>query len=86
MIPTGITDVLANAREDLSPSGSIAVVDFHSSDYNFFRKWMKINHVRMEGHLLPVLKSMYSLQMVKVNQAYGGLWSWFVFIGRSPGL
>ena len=41
--------------EDLAPGGHLAVVDFHDSQSATFKRWMGMNHVRMEGQLRPAL-------------------------------
>lgn len=70
------------AWEDLAPGGQIAVVDFNHSRWHFFRNWMGVNHVRMEGHLMPKLTASFKPLYSKIHQAYSGLWSYFLFIGK----
>lgn len=68
--------------KDLKPGGCIAVVDFNDSPFRWFRKWMKRNYVKINGELLPRLKQKYQPVYQKVDNAYFGLWSYFLFIGR----
>lgn len=75
---------LKAASLDLSPQGTIAIVDFHDSASKTFRKWMGINHVRMDGHLLPHLIGLFPLHHWSVTQVFGGLWSYFFFLGQNP--
>lgn len=82
MINPGWEDALQRAYDDLSEGDLIAVVDFHSSPLGVFRKWMGYNHVRMEKHLLPALKKQFTPVKTEVRAAYGGLWSYFLFIGK----
>ena len=70
------------AREQLNENGVIAVVDFHHSRFEHFRRWMGINHVRMESHILPVLEKEFYPVISRVTDAYKGLWQYFSFIGR----
>lgn len=70
------------ASHDLSSNGVIAVVDFHNSRFGAFRKWMGVNHVRMDGHLLPVLTHRFLPLLSDERSAYGGIWRYFLFIGR----
>ncbi len=82
MINPGWEDALQRAYDDLEEGGMIAVVDFQDSPYTFFQRWMGHNHVRMNNHLLPVLKKHFTPIQLEVHQAYGGLWSYFMFVGR----
>ncbi len=69
-------------REDLAPGGTTAVVDFHDSRMPGFQDWMKVNHVRMGGHLRQALSSMFRPDIDLVRSAYGGVWQYFMFAGR----
>jgi S-adenosylmethionine-diacylgycerolhomoserine-N-methlytransferase len=82
MINPGWEAALQRASEDLSEGGAIAVVDFYGSRFGFFRRWMGFNHVRMEQHLLPVLEKLFKTVHLEVHQAYGGLWTYFLFVGE----
>lgn len=75
--------VIQYAKVDLNPGGFIAVVDFHNSAVPLFKQWMQVNHVRMEGHLLPALASAFQPQRLETPPAYGGLWQYFLFIGAN---
>jgi S-adenosylmethionine-diacylgycerolhomoserine-N-methlytransferase len=82
MINPGWEEMLQRAYDDLEEGGLIAVVDFHDSPYRSFQRWMGYNHVRMDNHLLPVLKKHFTSMQLEVHQSYGGLWSYFLFVGR----
>ena len=71
------------AQQDLRSGGLIAVVDFNDSSFSWFKRWMGMNHVRMDGHLLPRLQSSFRSLKLEINHAYGGLWSYFLFIGQT---
>ncbi|MBY0504087.1 MAG: class I SAM-dependent methyltransferase [Bryobacteraceae bacterium] len=78
MINPGFDHVTAICQQDLSAGGEIAVVDFHESRVAWFRRWMGVNHVRMEGQVLAWFAgSGLRLEDVKIESAYGGLWRWF---------
>ncbi|MCK6630461.1 MAG: class I SAM-dependent methyltransferase [Anaerolineae bacterium] len=81
--------VIQYAKADLNPGGFIAVVDFHDSAVPLFKQWMGVNHVRMDGHLLPALAGDFQPQYLATPPAYGGLWQYFLFVGLkkppSPG-
>ena len=83
MIDPGWEQVIASARQDLRPPGLLAVVDFHDSNRPAFRRWMGVNHVRMEGHLLPELRARFQPLDSAVHPAYGGLWRYFHFVGKA---
>lgn len=82
MMNPGWDTVIPSALESLQAGGTIAVVDFHNSPLLAFRRHMWRNHVRMDGHLLPFLESHTTPLCRSVRHAYGGAWSFFVFLGR----
>lgn len=82
MINPGWRQAVTVARQDLSPDGRLAVVDFHDTRHSGFQRWMGCNHVRMEGHLLPYLHVNYRPLMENLRPAYGGVWRYFWFIGQ----
>jgi S-adenosylmethionine-diacylgycerolhomoserine-N-methlytransferase len=73
------------AARDLSPTGRLAVVDFHDSPSPAFRRWMGANHVRMEGQVLAKLDATLAAETRIVSRAYLGLWRYFSFVGRRRG-
>lgn len=85
MINPGWEKTIEQAWSDLPAGGMIVVVDFHNTPSKWFAKWMKINHVRMDGHLLPLLGKRFLTEKVVVKKAWFGLWSYFLFAGRKQG-
>ena len=85
MINPGWERAVDAALRDLRPGGRLAVVDFHDTPFAGFRRWMGVNHVRMDSHLLPYLDTRCRPVARTVRQAYGGGWRYFVFIGQTPG-
>ena len=78
MINPGYAEVLRLCEQDLSANGCVAIVDFHDSRFAWFRRWMGLNHVRMDGQILEALQEAgFKLQPCLVRSAYGGLWRWF---------
>ncbi len=75
-------ELVLKAKEDLKPGGYIAVADFHSSPFQWFRTHMANNHVKMEGHINPLLRAEFEPVYDKVLPAYLGVWRYFMFIGR----
>jgi S-adenosylmethionine-diacylgycerolhomoserine-N-methlytransferase len=83
MFNPGWEQALAAASRDLIPGGAVAVVDFHDSGSTAFKHWMGLNHVRLDGHLLPGLKSHFPHHEATIRPAFAGIWSYFLFIGRA---
>ncbi|MDZ7752357.1 MAG: class I SAM-dependent methyltransferase [Gammaproteobacteria bacterium] len=83
MINPGWPEALEAARADLAPGGLLAAVDFHHSPNAGFRRWMGMNHVRMEGQLLPAMERDFTTVERRVMPAYAGLWSYFAYLGRA---
>ncbi len=82
MINPGWEAAVDAAAGDLAPDGRIAVADFHATPLGLFRRWMKINHVRMDAHLLPRLQARFTPERTETPRAYAGLWRWLLFVGR----
>ena len=82
MINPGWEDAIQRAYDDLEVGGLIAVVDFNDSPFSFFQRWMAFNHVRMDNQLLPVLEKHFKPVELEIHQAYFGLLSYFIFVGR----
>ncbi|MFN7919680.1 MAG: class I SAM-dependent methyltransferase [Bryobacteraceae bacterium] len=83
MVNPGYEDVLRLCRADASPTGRIAIVDFHDTPSPWFRQWMSRNHVRLDGQILATLEKDNPLRPLhrRIHSAYGGLWQWFIWIG-----
>jgi len=73
MFNPGWEAAIEQAWQDLKPGGHIAVVDFHDTPAPTFRWWMQQNHVRMDGHLLPVLEAKFRPVWREVHSAWGGI-------------
>lgn len=83
MMPRDWENAIHYAYWDLQPGGLIAVVDFHDAPLKGFKHWMALNHVRLDGHLLPKLRGSFQPQHQEIRHAYGGLWRYFLFIGAT---
>ena len=74
--------MIEQAHKDLKPDGLMAVVDFHSTSFEFYRKFMYGNHVMLEGQLKPVLEQHFTPSHSKVYKSYAlGVWEWMQFVG-----
>lgn len=82
MFNPGWEQAIAQAHADLPAGGYIAVVDFHDTPSRIFRWWMGKNHVRMDGHLLPLLETTFLPEYRSTRSAFFGLWRYMLFIGR----
>ena len=82
MFNPGWERAIACAREDLMPGGLIAVVDFHDTPLSLFSWWMKLQHVRLDGHLLQGLEKTFTSRHTEVSRAFFGLWRFFGYIGE----
>lgn len=83
MINPGFDEVLRICQADLSERGLVAVADFHETRWGWFRRWMGVNHVRMEGQVLDCLRRHYQPLVCQVHHGYGDLWRYLVFLGRT---
>lgn len=84
MFNPGWEQAIQCAYADLAPGGRIVVVDFHASPVTWFRRWMQVNHVRMEAHLRPALLQRFKPEVDRTHRAYGGLWRYLTFVGQKP--
>lgn len=75
-------DLIRQAHKDLKVGGYIAVVDFHDSKFNWFKKHMGNNHVRMDSHLQPLLEELFEPTVSEAKTAYGGVWEYLTFVGK----
>lgn len=75
-------DLILQARRDLRKGGYVAVADFYNSNFQFFKNHMGNHHVRMDGHLTPLLEAEFERQELMVKPAYGGVWHYFMYIGK----
>jgi S-adenosylmethionine-diacylgycerolhomoserine-N-methlytransferase len=82
MINPGFDEVIRLCRGDLRENGVIAVVDFHETRWTWFRKWMGVNHVRMEGQILAQLDAGFEAIVRQIGEGYGGLWRYVTFVGK----
>jgi len=85
MFNPGWEDAIRAAKADLNPGGLLAIVDFSHTESNIFRRWMSINHVRMERHLWPQSRADLEPLVDEIRAAYGGVWHYGMFIGRQNG-
>lgn len=83
MVNPGWEILLESAVADLKPGGILAVTDFHDTPIVPFRRWMAVNHVRMEGQLIPRLQKLLPDNQTTIHHAYLGFWRYFIFLGAN---
>ncbi|TVR85906.1 MAG: class I SAM-dependent methyltransferase [Saprospirales bacterium] len=74
--------VIDKAIEDLNEGGVLGIVDFNSSHFGWFKKWMQYNHVEMKNLVDHELLSTLEIEKRSLKNAYFGLWKYFIFFGR----
>jgi S-adenosylmethionine-diacylgycerolhomoserine-N-methlytransferase len=67
-------DILATAGLDLSPSGAIAIVDFDSTPLPWFARWMRLNHVEMQGQIKREIDANFEPLWLQQRSCYFGVW------------
>lgn len=74
--------LIAEVKKTLKKDGHIAIVDFHDSKINIFKKWMQFNHVIMNDELLKSIKNNFQTQSIKIRKGIFPFWSYFSYIGK----
>ncbi|MBO6524066.1 MAG: class I SAM-dependent methyltransferase [Balneolaceae bacterium] len=82
-----MVDDLKSTFEDiqkhLKPNGLVLVVDFDSTLFTLFSKWMKKNHVSFEPNLFKLLDEAFEVEIKSTRKAYFGLYSYSIFLGKT---
>lgn len=81
MIPP-FAAVVARARADLRPGGTIAAVDFLDATSGAIRAWLRASHVHLGPERLALLERTFPAHRVAVRSA--GPWSYYLFWGDVP--
>lgn len=82
MINPQFYELIDQAQYDLKEDGYVAVVDFHDTKVPFYKKFMRANHVRLDGQILPLLEEKYTSQLNEVKKGYFGVWEYMKFLGQ----
>ena len=83
MFNPGYDAALDAAQTHLVPGGILAVTDFRRTPFPWFARWMGVNHVRMDDHLLPALHERFAVRREETRPAYGGLWDSFCCLAQA---
>lgn len=74
--------LIDQAQLDLKPGGFVAVVDFHGSQFQWFKHHMSNHHVRMDSHLQYYLQKNFTPIHNQSKKAYMGVWEYLLFVGQ----
>lgn len=74
--------LIERATAVMTPRGQMGVVDFHDSVSDAYKRWMGVNHVRMEGELPEYFLRAGLKGEPRFYKAYGGLWRYLRYIGQ----
>lgn len=75
-----IEETLCDIQYHLKDDGILLVVDFDSSPFQWFRTWMKKNHVKMEPSVFTLLKKIFPNSKIIAKKGYFGLYTYSFFI------
>jgi S-adenosylmethionine-diacylgycerolhomoserine-N-methlytransferase len=81
MINPQWTELVEQAPLDLKPKGVVAVVDFHDANFDFYRRFMRNNHVKLNGHILPVLEKSFATKLSQVKPGFLNVWKYMLYVG-----
>jgi len=82
MFNPGYAECLEDAHHLVEDHGFVCVVDFHASPYAWFRRWMGMNHVKMESQLLKAIQELGELVFYREGYGMGGIWRYNAMISR----
>jgi S-adenosylmethionine-diacylgycerolhomoserine-N-methlytransferase len=77
-----LRDCIRAAKAALAPGGVFGVVDFERSASRGFTRWMRRNHVTMNGQLASTLEQSLAPREVTRRSALGGLWTYLQWLGQ----
>lgn len=75
-------ELLDQAPHDLTEQGVVVVVDFHKANVEAYRKFMRSNHVRLDGQLVPYLVDKFEANYCKIKPGLVGVWDYMMFVGK----
>lgn len=78
-----IEHVLEVIQKHLNKNGKLLVVDFDSTPFSWFSKWMKKNHVSFEPDLFELLDESFDVEHKITKKGWFGLYSYSVFLGEN---
>ena len=76
MIHDQWTSIGEAVKEHLSPRGYFVLLDFWTSKHQWFKDWMRYNHVYMEAELPLWLQKDFSQNHFQIRKAYCNFWQY----------
>ena len=67
----------------LKKKGRLLVVDFDSTPFKWFSKWMEKNHVHFDSELFKKLDNRFDIEFTEVNKGYFGLYTYTTYFGKN---
>lgn len=74
-----LEQALFSLKNHLKPNGTLLVLDFDSTPFSWFSKWMKKNHVSFEPNLFQLLKNNFTVEFKESRKAYFGLYYYSIY-------
>ncbi|MEL7046831.1 MAG: class I SAM-dependent methyltransferase, partial [Pseudomonadota bacterium] len=81
MFNPGYDTCLETAHRAIASDGVVCVVDFHNSPFAWFRRWMAMNHVRMESQILDAMLQLGELSHYREKRGLLGIWRYNMMMG-----
>ncbi len=78
-IPTIVTTI----QNHLKHSGMLLVVDFDSTAFNWFSKWMKKNHVSFEANVFQLLEKKFKVEFKMTSKGWLGLYTFSLLLAKN---
>ncbi len=78
-----IDEVLSNIQFHLKTKGTLMVIDFDCSRFDWFTRWMKVNFVEMSGAVFSSAKRKFPSHTLESHPAYSGLWLYSLLIATN---
>lgn len=75
--------ILETIKHYLKPDGLLANVDFWNANHKLYNKFMLKNNIIIDSNLKNELNKNFSSVYDYSNKAYGGIWDFYLFIGRN---
>lgn len=78
-----IEEVIQLIKSHLKQNKLLVVLDFDSTPYSWFSRWMKKNHVSFEPNIFELLDEQFELESKNTQKAYFNLYSYTIFRGKN---
>lgn len=75
-----IDEVISSIKTTMKSDGTLIVVDFDNTPYQWFEDWMKANHVHFNYQIFDRLEAEFNVHAKVTKRAYAGLYSYSTII------